>query len=93
MFSRFVKDLPGWVMSSAPVTNDETFDPREHFRAWRKIGGDHVMLKPAHRATILSALSEIAGMSVAARANALNHTGLRSFTGRLWEGDNLRKFL
>lgn len=82
------------VLTPAPlVTDGETFDPREHFRAWREIESEHVRSKPEHRATILTALSEMGGLSVATCAEALNGAMLHSFTGRPWTEDNLRKFL
>ncbi|TKA95236.1 hypothetical protein FAZ78_17935 [Cereibacter changlensis] len=82
------------VLSPAPlVIDNEAFDPRDHFRAWREIEVAHVRSKPEHRTLILAAVSEMADLSVAARAEALNGAGLRSFTGRLWSEDNLRKFL
>lgn len=69
------------------------FEPRRHFRRWRELESEHAGSKPEHRATILAHLKDCAGASFADQAKALEAAGLKTFTGKKWDADNLRKFL
>jgi hypothetical protein len=68
-------------------------NPYDHFEKWRDRTREKIAAKPDHRAAVLDALAEIDGVSFPARAVALNALGLRTHGGKLWTGDNLRKFL
>ncbi len=69
------------------------FDPVEHFRSWRRTCDAHIATRPEHRALILAALQDLETLALPAQAEALNRAGFRTFTGRTWTADNLRKFV
>lgn len=69
------------------------FEPRRHFRRWRELEAEHAGSKPEHRAAILAHLEGRAEESLVEQAKALEAAGLKTFTGRKWDADNLRKFL
>ncbi|WP_135433965.1 hypothetical protein [Pseudotabrizicola sediminis] len=76
-----------------PIMLDgKIFDPIQHFQNWREHEKLHSGTKELHRATILAALQEVNGRSFPTQAGALNAAGLRTFSGKVWTADNLRKF-
>lgn len=69
------------------------FDPVRHFRTWQSNDDAHRTGKDAHRAGVLVALAELPDATWAMKAERLNALELRTHGGRLWTGDNLRKFV
>ena len=69
------------------------FNAYDHFEDWRTRTKAKIAAKPDHRARILAALEEIDGDSLPFRAEALNALGLKTHSGKVWTGDNLRKFV
>lgn len=68
------------------------FNPYDNFEAWRRRTRQRIDGKPDHRQKMLAALGEMEGASSSAKAMMLNELGLRTYTGRTWTADNLRKF-
>lgn len=82
------------LISPVPLDLDGmAFNPVEHFRSWRRVDEARIATKPEHRALILAALQDLETLAASAQAEALNRAGLRTFTGRTWTADNLRKFV
>lgn len=77
-----------------PITlNGTTFDPIQHFKDWRVQEKAHSGAKGYHRETILAMLQAIPKQSYQSQAKILNAAGLRTHSGKEWNGDSLRKFL
>jgi hypothetical protein len=73
--------------------NETTFDPIRHFKDWRALEKAHSGAKDSQRGTILAVLQGVAKQSYPSQAKTLNAAGLRTHSGKEWNGDNLRKFL
>jgi hypothetical protein len=70
-----------------------TFDPVDHFRAWRNAERRHIDGKPDHARQVLAAIDALPPMPLGAMAARLNGDGLRTPTGKPWNAENLRKFI
>lgn len=75
------------------MLNGTSFDPIRHFKDWRAQEKAHSGTKGSHRGTILSILQAVSKQSYPSQAKTLNAAGLRTHSGKEWNGDNLRKFL
>lgn len=75
------------------ILDGKIFDPIQHFKDWRMQEKAHSGAKTSHRRTILAALQAVSDQSYQNQANNLNSAALRTQSGKVWSGDNLRKFL
>lgn len=89
----FGKDLPHLIDPDPYYSAEFSFDPARHFSEWEERDEAHRQSKAGHREMILGILARHEGLSLAAKAQALNDQGLKTHTGKAWTKDNLAKFL
>jgi len=77
------------------TTDAGTFDPVEHFRAWREVEGAHAAGKAERRVELAHAIAERQEEQLSLRelAQALNADEHTTPTGKAWTAESLRKFL
>ena len=77
------------------TTDAGTFDPVEHFRAWREVEGVHAAGKADRKLELAHAIAQRQEeqLSLKELAQALNADELTTPTGKAWTAESLRKFL
>lgn len=88
----------GKVMALDPVAltlAGDTLDPIEHFRERRQDEIVHASSRDDRRAAIIAVVlrRRNEGLSFSAIAIEFNATGVKTLTGKPWNGDNVRKYL